>query len=149
MTSLGTPRAKLTDTRQNTSASASAPQSRGASSFPATPSLTVTHLIFWMMRRLKRRRVSGTSMAPTLNDGQEVLIEPLRSLEEQRTVQPGDIVLIEHPIKSGLHLIKRCSHWDKTKVCVLGDNAADSTDSRHFGTIQPKFILGKIVCTFP
>ena len=113
------------------------------------PTLRVLQMVLWATGRLKRFRVFGESMAPTLAHGQEVLVKPLRSMEGRSAVLPGDILLITHPLKKDLQLLKRCSHWDGSKICVLGDNPEDSTDSRHFGNILPKFIIGKVVCTFP
>ena len=87
-------------------------------------------------------------MLPTLRPGQEVLIKPLRNPDHE-TVEPGDILLVQHPLDSSRQVIKRCSHWDGTKVWLLGDNSAESTDSRSFGAVAPSFILGKVACTFP
>ena len=43
-------------------------------------------------------------------------------------------------------MVKRCSHWEGTKLWVLGDNAPESTDSRQFGAIAAKFVLDNIMC---
>ena len=87
-------------------------------------------------------------MKPTLEPGQEVLIKAL-STPAQDDVNPGDILFVQHPLDRSVQVIKRCSHWDGTKVWVLGDNPAESTDSRSYGAVDAKLILGKVVCTFP
>ena len=87
-------------------------------------------------------------MLPTLEPGQEVLIKPLMN-PTQATVNSGDILYVQHPFDASLQIIKRCSHWDETKVWLVGDNGAESTDSRSFGALPSKFILGKVICTFP
>ena len=87
-------------------------------------------------------------MHPTLRAGQEVLIKPLKEPSPD-TIRPGMILYLQHPLNREIQIIKRCSHWEGTKLWVLGDNAAESTDSRQYGAIAPQFVLGSIVCTFP
>ena len=45
-------------------------------------------------------------------------------------------------------MVKRCSHWEGTKLWVLGDNAPESTDSRQFGAIA-QICLGQHRVHFP
>ena len=87
-------------------------------------------------------------MHPTLQAGQEVLIKRLAETSSA-TIKAGMILYIQHPLNREIQMVKRCSHWEGTKLWVLGDNAPESTDSRQFGAIAAKFVLGSIVCTFP
>ena len=87
-------------------------------------------------------------MHPTLRAGQEVLIKRLAE-PSPATVKAGMILYIQHPLNREIQMVKRCSHWEGTKLWVLGDNAPESTDSRQFGAIAAKFVLGSIMCTFP
>ena len=87
-------------------------------------------------------------MHPTLRAGQEVLIKPLKE-PSPATIRPGMIVYLQHPLNREIQIVKRCSHWEGTKLWVLGDNAKESTDSRQYGAIAPRFVLGSIECTFP
>ena len=85
-------------------------------------------------------------MAPTLQDGDEVLVKPSTpgSLPE-----PGQLVLVRHPMKPELTMIKRCFKIEAENIFVRGDNPNESTDSRQFGPVPAEFIVGYVQCTFP
>jgi nickel-type superoxide dismutase maturation protease len=75
--------------------------------------------------------VEGESMSPTYRDGDDVLaLRPWRRLRE------GDVVLLRDPREPERWLIKRISARRGGSIEVLGDNAAASTDSRHFGPLS-------------
>lgn len=82
------------------------------------------------------RRVVGESMVPTLHPGTIVVVKPIETYEER------DIVVIEH---DGLEKIKRIKHINENMVYVLGDNPAESTDSREFGWVDEKIVRGKVI----
>lgn len=84
-------------------------------------------------------RVTGNSMLPNLKDGDKVLVKPCESY------QIGDIVVAQHPFKQSVVLIKRVSEIHENGLFLVGDNPAESTDSRTLGKISPKDILGKVV----
>lgn len=76
---------------------------------------------------MKRFRVAGHSMTPTLQPGQEVVAVTTR------LPMPGNLVVFEHPTRPDFWLIKRLI--DETGW-VEGDNTAVSdADSRDFGAI--------------
>ena len=93
---------------------------------------------------LGRRRgfiVEGDSMLPVLKAGDAILIDP------RAAFSAGDIVLAQHPYKKSVKILKRIGGISPEGKCTLiGDNAGESTDSRTFGEIQKKDILGKVVC---
>jgi phage repressor protein C with HTH and peptisase S24 domain len=82
------------------------------------------------------RRVNGNSMAPTLVDGQLVVGRQTREL------QAGDVVIIIH---NELEKIKRIERHQGDLVYLLGDNPAESTDSRTLGWLPAKSILAKVI----
>ena len=87
-------------------------------------------------------------MLPTLTEGQEILVRPIESSRHQ--FEAGTIVLMQHPIQSDVQMIKRITSIDdEDAITVLGDNADESTDSRQFGRVRKRHILGVVVCTFP
>ena len=87
-------------------------------------------------------------MLPTLTEGQEILVRPIES--SRHPFEAGTIVLMQHPIQSDVQMIKRITSIDdEDAITVLGDNADESTDSRQFGRVRKRHILGVVVCTFP
>lgn len=91
-------------------------------------------------------KIVGTSMSPALQSGQIVLVNRLPYLFSKPKL--SDIVALKDP-RDGKILIKRISKIDSAKQSlryfVLGDNKKHSTDSRHFGWIRKKDIIGKVI----
>ena len=88
---------------------------------PVKP-LTPYQFTLWLLRKRRRFRVRGRSMLPTLAEGQEILVRPILSSRHQ--FEAGTIVLIQHPIQSGVQMIKRITSIDdEDAITVLGDNA--------------------------
>lgn len=87
-------------------------------------------------------------MLPTLQPGDEVLVNPYAY--QQQLPNPGELVIAQHPLKPELRLIKRLVTVRANGDCLLmGDNPAESTDSRSFGAVPHQLILGQVVCRFP
>jgi signal peptidase I len=67
--------------------------------------LLLTFFIFWLVNSLVGRyRIDGSSMNPTLSDGQYLLINNVSYYLDQP--EYGDIIVFRHP-KSDINLIKR------------------------------------------
>jgi len=84
--------------------------------------------------------VRGNSMAPTLLDGDRLIVRL------GRTPVPGDLVVFRArdvvPESSVMWMVKRAEQVAPNgSVIVRGDNAR-SQDSRHFGPVPSKSILG-------
>jgi nickel-type superoxide dismutase maturation protease len=93
---------------------------------------------------LRRLRVSGESMVPTLWPDDRVVV--LRGLGPLRpAVRPGDLVAVVDPRDPGRIMVKRVAGVDGGLVEVRGDNEAASTDSRHFGPVAAAAVLGRVV----
>lgn len=56
--------------------------------------------------------------------------------------RPGQVVVAFH---SGKHLIKRLVKLEDGQIWVEGDNAAHSTDSRHYGYLRQTQLKAKII----
>jgi len=106
-------------------------------------------VVWWILRRYRRYRVTGNSMRPLLVPGQEVLLDTTAYLDAPP--RSGDIVVAYHPQKPGFRIIKRVASvaGGSDRCHLLGDNAEASTDSRQFGPVSMRQIQGQVVCRFP
>jgi signal peptidase I len=89
--------------------------------------------------------VWGTSMKPTLNHRDYLIVD--RS-PRFRIPQPGEIIIFINPHNPREKLVKRISHKkfenNQFKFWVLGDNKGYSIDSRNFGYVNEKYIVGRV-----
>jgi nickel-type superoxide dismutase maturation protease len=85
---------------------------------------------WWPVRRVT---VRGPSMAPTLKDGDVVLVR------RARRAKPGDIVLVRWPSRPRQLSIKRVL---REGYFVVGDNEFASTDSHQLGLAE---VLGVVI----
>lgn len=53
----------------------------------------------------------------------------------------GDVIVLKH----GKYIIKRIKAIRGDKIFVVGDNTKETTDSRNFGWINKKEIVGKVI----
>lgn len=89
------------------------------------------------------RYVEGLSMSPVLRPGRLVIAR-----KNPTKLRRGDIVIIRH---GGMEKIKRVTRvsrspeLDTDKIYVEGDNKDHSTDSRHFGWLDKRYIQGKVI----
>ena len=87
-------------------------------------------------------RVEGNSMYPALKQGDTVIINRFSYLFKNPSI--GDIVLVKKPKESRV-ILKRVTEVKNDLYFLSGDNKKESTDSRKFGYIQKKHILGKML----
>ena len=97
-------------------------------------------------RCVRRVVVRGGSMAPTLLDGDRLLVVSPPWRAPARTVV-GDVVAVPDPRDPGRVLVKRVASVDRSAgtVQVLGDAPDASTDSRDFGPVPLTSLLGRVV----
>jgi len=81
-------------------------------------------------------------MQPTLEPGDRVLVKHLGRNTELRL---GSVVVTWHPQRSKLRLIKRLKSVEGTGLWLLGDNPAESTDSRQLGAVPTSLLIGEVV----
>lgn len=92
---------------------------------------------------LARYKVYGDSMIPTLKEGHEVICYLWAYAKSSPKVD--DIVVAR--IKD-LEIIKRVVFVRDDEVYLQGDNEKQSTDSRNFGWINNRQIVGKAIWIF-
>jgi len=104
----------------------------------------------------RRFEVEGRSMLPTYAPGDRVLASRFAYVKTRP--RPGDVVVVRLPGGEPKTAVKRVVAGPGDAVpgreghvlgedewWVLGDNAAESTDSRHFGPIHARDIVGKVL----
>lgn len=99
--------------------------------------------VLWLARRRKRFRITGRSMTPLLNPGDQVLVD-LRAYG-RASPQPGELVAALHPYQRGVRLIKRIdSITPDGRYFLVSQNPMEGTDSRAFGAVSRQRILGRV-----
>jgi nickel-type superoxide dismutase maturation protease len=90
-------------------------------------------------RRFLRLEVEGDSMRPTLQPGDRVLV--LRT----GRLRPGQMAAVRDPRDRGRVVVKRVAAGSAVSGWrVLGDNPAQSTDSRVFGAVGHDLVVGRV-----
>ena len=85
-------------------------------------------------------------MLPLLKPGDVLLINPSAYLVHKPQV--NDLVLAKHPWQAEVVMVKRVQLVVEGHYDLIGDNPEQSTDSRHFGPVADKDILGQVTCFF-
>jgi nickel-type superoxide dismutase maturation protease len=111
------------------------------------PDSGIYELLLWLLGLRRRVRVTGASMIPTLNEGDEVLYDP--RAYTSRLPQIGDVVVAHRPDRQQVRLVKRVVAIDPDGCMQLhGDNPHASTDSYTFGPVGCEHLIGKVTSRF-
>ena len=93
-------------------------------------------LVALCLGRRTLARVTGASMAPTLEDGAVIAVRRNRG----GLPAPGQVVVVTDP-RDGRRLVKRCSSVAADTFAVASDNPHGAIDSRSFGSLsRPDFV---------
>lgn len=103
----------------------------------------------WRWSPVRRYAVEGPSMEPAFADGDRVLVNRLAYVRQAPCI--GDVVVLRDPEQPARHLIKRivlapdlAKDPAPASFYVLGDNGPMSRDSRHFGAVPRRAIIGRV-----
>lgn len=94
-----------------------------------------------------RYAVEGPSMEPSYHGGDRLIVSRLAYLF--RGPSAGDVVVVRDPEMRSRHLVKRIdavldNRPGQRRYFLIGDNAAESRDSRHFGAVTQRHIVGRV-----
>jgi nickel-type superoxide dismutase maturation protease len=81
-------------------------------------------------------------MEPTLLQGTEVLVSTIPYLLSRPKI--GDVIAFRNKADKKIY-VKRIAEIRNNTFYVLGDNKQDSKDSKSFGWITKKDIIGKVI----
>lgn len=86
--------------------------------------------------------VCGNSMFPTYKDGEYLFSVPTSF----NKVREGDVLIFRTPYDPKRVVIKRVAMKSTAtrELFFLGDNSSDSYDSRNYGFVPYKYVLGKV-----
>ena len=104
--------------------------------------MNVLGKLFFLFSPFAVITIHGKSMHPIHPDGSKVLIHKVFYLFQKPQI--GDIVLVRDP-RDNKMLIKRVQDKKNDAFFVVGDNKKESTDSRHFGFVARRAIIGKVI----
>ncbi|WP_083977484.1 nickel-type superoxide dismutase maturation protease [Kitasatospora azatica] len=83
--------------------------------------------------------VDGPSMVPTLYHGDKVVVR------YGARVRPGAVVLVRHPMRQDLLVVKRAAELRPKGWWLLSDNQFLGNDSRDFGAVPTELVLGRVL----
>ncbi len=95
-------------------------------------------------RSVRRVEVAGWSMAPALRPGDRLFVTG-RPAGPPAWPPVGSVVAVRDPRAPGRVLVKRVAAVDRRggTLAVVGDNAPASTDSRAFGPVDRRALVGR------
>ncbi len=94
------------------------------------------------MLPLMRFKVKDRSMEPSVREGESVIVNRWAYL--LKPPARGDLVVLRHPHENR-YLLKRIAATEDDRYVVQGDNEEYSVDSRQFGPVPGRLIVGRVL----
>lgn len=90
-------------------------------------------------------KISGHSMWPNFKDGEIFDYQPIDDIEIESLT--GSVVVLNHPHKKDVIMVKRVRFIENGKLFLEGDNPDPnaSQDSHNFGLVNPDLLIGVIM----
>ncbi|MHB1783143.1 MAG: nickel-type superoxide dismutase maturation protease [Acidimicrobiales bacterium] len=100
--------------------------------------------VAWLWSRCATSiEVDGSSMLPSLEPSDRLLVARTIARRPGQRLRAGDVAVVRDPERPGRLLVKRVESNDETGLLVVGDNRGASRDSRHFGVVPDRLIVGR------
>lgn len=87
--------------------------------------------------RIGLAEVYNPSMQPTLYPGDQLVVR------YGAPVRPGDVVVLRHPFRQDLLIVKRAVERREGGWWVMGDNPYVENDSREFGVVPDELVIAR------
>lgn len=94
---------------------------------------------------LKLLKVTGESLSPLFKEGDFVIVTKIPLFFAP--VKPGDVVVFNHPAYGMMIKMVESVNAERGEIYVVGTNEY-SVDSRRFGAIRKKDLIGKVIWRF-
>ncbi|KEF05505.1 MULTISPECIES: nickel-type superoxide dismutase maturation protease [Streptomyces] len=89
------------------------------------------------LRAFGLAEVYNPSMVPTLRPGDQLVVQ------YGAVVRPGDVVVLRHPFRQDLLIVKRAVERRGDGWWVQGDNPFVENDSREFGVVPDELVVAR------
>ncbi|MFJ5676796.1 nickel-type superoxide dismutase maturation protease [Streptomyces sp. NPDC093097] len=89
------------------------------------------------LRAFGLAEVYNPSMVPTLQPGDQLVVR------YGAVVRPGDVVVLRHPFRQDLLIVKRAVERRDGGWWVRGDNPFVENDSREFGAVPDELVVAR------
>lgn len=98
---------------------------------------------------LWRVAVAERSMEPIVRPGDWLLVRRRMLPGRPLRVRPGQLVIVRHPARRDLLLVKRVARRERGGWWLESANAgAGAADSRSFGAVAPELLEGRVLLRY-